>query len=305
MELTLVVLAAGLGSRYGGLKQVDGVGPSGEFLMDYAVFDAIRAGFHHLVFVTRPDIEDSLRGRYERAPGLASLQTVRQDLNDLPPGVTPPVGRQKPWGTTHAVLVTEPAVRTPFAVINADDFYGAEAYRLLRNHFEARLEAGASGTVADTAMVAYTLGDTLSPLGNVARGVCEAGADGMIRRVVEVKKIVERDGLITGIDDGGATWRLTGDEPTSMNFWGFTPAVFPLMRQAFARFITERSTDLAAEAYISNTMDGLIAAGQATLRMYRTTERSIGMTNRGDREEVVAHIRKLVDLGVYPARLFP
>jgi len=302
MPLTLVVLAAGIGSRYGGLKQVDGVGPSGEYLMDYAVYDAVRAGFSNLVFVTRPDVEDVLRTRFEGLSGVTRVETVNQRLSDVPPGFGVPVGREKPWGTAHALLVTERVVQSPFAAINADDFYGAEAFRLLKAHFER--PAPRTGGPVETALVAYPLRDTLSPLGNVARGICEADAEGYITRVTEVKQIDTRGGVIRGVDEDDRPWILSGDEPTSMNFWGFTPDVFPLVRREFEAFLSRRSGDLKAECYISNTLGTLAEAGRVRLRMYRTATRWFGMTNRGDRDSVVGAIRQLVTDGVYPPDLF-
>jgi len=300
MELTLVVLAAGIGSRYGGLKQVDGVGPGGETLMDYAVFDAVRAGFGRLVFITRSDIDEAVRLRFTGLPGVASVITVNQALDDIPFPFTVPPDRAKPWGTAHAVLVTEEVIDGPFAVINADDFYGATSYRLLREHFE---RAPGSG-ILECAMVAYTLRDTLSPFGNVARGVCHITEDGLVDRVTEVKEIIERDGVITGVDEQGTGWTLTGREPVSMNFWGFTPAVFPLLRKQFLDFLRQRGTDAKAECYISNTMDALVSSSRVRLRGYRTRDRWFGMTSRGDKTEVERHIRNLVDAGVYPERLW-
>jgi NDP-sugar pyrophosphorylase family protein len=300
MELTLVVLAAGIGSRYGGLKQVDGVGPSGETLMDYAVFDAVRAGFSRLVFITRSDIDEAVRLRFTGLPGMASVTTINQALDDIPPGFTVPPDRAKPWGTAHAVLVTEKVIDGPFAVINADDFYGATSYELLREHFERAPGIG----IPECAMVAYTLRDTLSPFGHVTRGICHVTEDGQVDRVTEVKQIIERDGVITGVDEQGAPWTLTGDEPVSMNFWGFTPAVFPPLRKQFLDFLRQRGTDAKAECYISNTMDALILSGLVRLRGYRTKDRWFGMTSRGDKTEVERHIRNLVDSGVYPERLW-
>ena len=300
MELTLVVLAAGIGSRYGGLKQVDGVGPGGETLMDYAVFDAVRAGFSRIVFITRSDIDEAVRLRFRGLPGVASVTTINQALDDIPAGFMAPPDRAKPWGTTHAVLVTEKLIGGPFAVINADDFYGAMSYRLLREHFERAPSIG----IPECAMVAYTLRDTLSPFGNVARGVCRVAEDGLVDRVTEVKQIIEQDGTITGVDEQGTPWTLTGDEPVSMNFWGFTPAVFPLLKEQFLDFLRQRGTDAKAECYISNTMDALILSGLVRLRGYRTEDRWFGMTSRGDKMAVERHIRNLVDAGVYPKRLW-
>jgi UTP-glucose-1-phosphate uridylyltransferase len=300
MELTLVVLAAGLGSRYGGLKQVDGVGPNGETLMDYAVFDAVRAGFTRLVFITRSDIDETVRARFSGLPGVAGVTAVNQALDDIPAPFTVPPDRAKPWGTAHAVLVTEKVIDGPFVVINADDFYGATSYRLLREHFERAPGAG----VPECAMVGYTLRDTLSPFGHVTRGVCHVAEDGRVDRVTEVKQIIEQDGTITGVDEQGTAWTLTGDEPVSMNFWGFTPAVFPLLKAQFLDFLRHRGHDRKAECYISNTMDALILSGLVRLRSYRTEDRWFGMTSRGDRTEVERHIRNLVDAGVYPRKLW-
>jgi len=300
MELTLVVLAAGIGSRYGGLKQVDGVGPGGETLMDYAVFDAVRAGFSRLVFITRSDIDEAVRARFTGLPGVASVTTVNQALGDLPPGFTVPPDRAKPWGTAHAVLVTEKVIEGPFVVINADDFYGATSYRLLREHFERPPGIG----IPECAMVGYTLRDTLSPFGHVTRGVCRVGQNGLVDHVTEVKQIIEQDGRLTGVDEHGAPWTFTGDEPVSMNFWGFTPAVFPLLRDQFLDFLRHRGSDAKAECYISNTMDALISSGLVRLRSYRTEDRWFGMTSRGDKAAVERHIRNLVDAGVYPERLW-
>jgi hypothetical protein len=270
--------------------------------MDYAVFDAVQAGFSDLVFVTRPDVESTLRRRFEAMPGVTGVRTVNQQLTDIPARFSVPTGREKPWGTAHACLITEPLIRNPFAVINADDFYGAEAYRLLRAHFDRPADSAAD--VVETAMVAYTLRETLSPLGNVARGICEVGADGFVVRVTEVKQIGEVGGVIAGVDDHGRPWTLTGTEPTSMNFWGFTPAVFPLIREEFETFLETRRLDPKAESYITNTMDGVISKGRARLRMYRTEAKWFGMTNRGDRESVVEQIGALVAQGAYPANLF-
>src|ERR1035438_6090992 len=211
---TLLVLAAGMGSRYGGLKQIDPVGPGGETIMDYSIYDALRAGFGKLVFVIRKDIEQAFKevvgARFEKR---VAVEYAFQELEALPPGFSVPGGRTKPWGTTHAVLMTENAIHEPFAVINADDFYGAEGYSVLARHLQ-------SGTT-DYAMVGFVLRNTLSDFGSVARGVCRVNGDGFLESVVELTKI-ERDGeCARNTDAAGTVTRLTGNELVSMNMWGF------------------------------------------------------------------------------------
>jgi len=227
---TLLVLAAGMGSRYGGLKQIDPVGPAGETIIDYSIFDAMRAGFGKLVFVIRKDIEQQFREvigtRFEKR---IAVDYVFQELDKLPAGHSLPAGRTKPWGTTHAIIMAEHAVKEPFAAINADDFYGRNAYRVLAQHLT-------SGT-PDYAMVGFTLKNTLSDHGSVARGVSRVDANNYLTHIVELTKI-ERDGSgakDTGPD--GKITKLTGDEAVSMNFWGFTPALFPQIKAEFEKFL--------------------------------------------------------------------
>src|ERR1700744_1700209 len=237
---TLLVLAAGMGSRYGGLKQIDPVGPSGETIIDYSIFDAMRAGFGKLVFVIRHDIEQQFReivgARFEKR---IAVEYVFQELDKLPPGFALPAGRTKPWGTTHAILMAEKVIKEPFAAINADDFYGQHAYQLLAQHLQ-------SGS-ADYAMVGFILKNTLSDFGSVARGVCRVDDHNYLQTVDEMMKI-ERDGAAaknTGAD--GKITQLTGDEAVSMNFWGFTPAVFPQLKTKFTEFLKKSGGELKSE----------------------------------------------------------
>jgi len=294
---SLLVLAAGMGSRYGGLKQIEPVGPAGETIIDYSIYDALRAGFAKLVFVIRRDLEQSFREivgrRFEqRLP----VRYVFQELGDLPPGFAPPANRAKPWGTTHAILAGESAIAEPFVAINADDFYGAQAFRLLAEHFSA------GG--ADFAMAGFTLRQTLSDFGSVARGVCEVGPDGYLKSVVELTQI-ERDGAgARNTDAAGRVTRLTGDEVVSMNFWGFTPAVFPALRSKFAAFLEKHGRDEKAECYIPSTINELVASGQARVKVPRTSDSWFGVTYRQDRPRVVESIRQLVARGHYPERLW-
>jgi NDP-sugar pyrophosphorylase family protein len=298
MQPTLLVLAAGMGSRYGGLKQIDPVGPHGETIMDYSVYDALRAGFGQIVFVIRRDIlaafQETIGARFEKH---APVDYVFQDLEQLPPGFAVPPGRTKPWGTTHAILAAAGAIKTPFAAINADDFYSQESYRLLAAH----LSAGD----ASAAMAGFTLRNTLSEFGAVARGVCQVDDRGCLREIVEMTKIARHGADILNTEVAGEATRLTGDEVVSMNFWGFSPAVFPLLEASFAEFLRERAADLKSECYIPSTVNDLVAAGKLQVRVFRAGGSWFGVTYREDRSRVVASIRALIERGDYPERLWP
>jgi dTDP-glucose pyrophosphorylase len=294
---SLLVLAAGMGSRYGGLKQMDPVGPAGQTIIDYAIYDALRAGFAKLVFVIRRDLEQPFREivgqRFEKR---LPVHYVFQEMGDLPPGFAVPSNRSKPWGTTQAVLAGQSAIQEPFAAINADDFYGAQAFRLLARHLS-------SGS-ADYAMAGFTLRQTLSEFGSVARGVCEVGPDGYLKSVMELTRI-ERDGAeVKNTAAPGRVTRLTGEEAVSMNFWGFTPEVFPLLRAKFAAFLEKNGRDEKAECYIPSTVNELVVAGQARVKVLRTGDPWFGVTYREDRPRVVESIRQLVSCGDYPERLW-
>lgn len=293
----LLILAAGMGSRYGGLKQIDPVGPTGETIIDYSIFDALRAGFGKLVFVIRKDIEQQFReivgARFENR---VAVDYVFQVLEDIPPRFTVPAGRTKPWGTTQAILLAAGTIKEPFAAINADDFYGADGYRALAGH----LTSGSP----DYSMVGFILRNTLSDFGSVARGVCQVGEDGYLQHIVELTKI-ERDGSGgRNTDAAGNITRLTGDEPVSMNMWGFTPAVFDLLRQNFEKFLEAGAADLKSECYIPNTVGELIRSGQARVKVLRSRDSWFGVTYREDRPRVIESIRQLIADGLYPERLW-
>jgi hypothetical protein len=294
---SLLVLAAGMGSRYGGLKQIDPVGPAGQTIIDYSIYDALRAGFAKLVFVIRRDLEPQFRELVgQRFEQRLPVHYVFQELADLPPGFAPPLNRIKPWGTTHALLAGQSAIQEPFAAINADDFYGAQSFRLLAEH----LSSGG----ADYAMAAFILRRTLSDFGSVARGVCEVGPDDALKSIVELTRI-ERDGDgAKNTDAAGRVTKLTGDEAVSMNFWGFTPAVFPALRAQFAAFLERSGRDEKAECYIPSTVNELVVSGQARVRVLRTGAPWFGVTYREDRPRVVESIRQLVARGEYPERLW-
>ena len=306
MKPTLVVLAAGMGSRYGGLKQVDPVGPAGEAILDYSVFDAIRGGFGKVVFVIRKDIEEAFRkqvgAKYE---GLVPVDYCFQDLHDLPAPFTVPEGRTKPWGTAHAVRAARAVVKEPFAVINADDFYGRDAF--------AKLAAFLSATPASStpppsslrlAMAAYRLDLTLSENGSVARGICDITPGGKLRGVTEMTKLVRAGEIAENREDESNPVRLPLDSRVSMNCWGFSPQLFDELEVRFAKFLAARGTEMKSEWYIPFVVDELIREGKADCTVLPTDASWFGVTYREDKPFVVDSIGKLVAAGEYPAPLF-
>jgi len=294
---TLLVLAAGMGSRYGGLKQIDPVGPAGETIIDYSIYDAMRAGFGKLVFVIRKDIEAQFReiigARFEKR---IAVEYVFQELDKLPAGYSLPAGRTKPWGPTHAILMAADTIGEPFAAINADDFYGAEAYRLLAQHLT-------SGTT-DYAMVGFILRNTLSKFGSVARGVCRVDENNHLKSVVEMMKIEPDGGGAKNTNAAGQITKLTGEEAVSMNFWGFTPALFPQLKTQFEAFLKKSGNELKSECYIPSTVNDLVVVGQAKVKVLRTNDFWFGVTYREDRPQVVESIRQLIAQGKYPEKLW-
>ena len=294
---TLLVLAAGMGSRYGGLKQIDPVGPADETIIDYSIYDAMRVGFGKLVFVIRKDIEQQFKeivgARFERR---IAVEYVFQELDKLPPGCSLPAGRTKPWGTTHAILMAADTIGEPFAAINADDFYGAEAYRLLAQHLT-------SGTT-DYAMVGFILRNTLSKFGSVARGVCRVDENNHLKSVVEMMKIEPDGGGAKNTDAARQITKLTGEEAVSMNFWGFTPALFPQLKTQFEAFLKKSGGEQKSECYIPSTVNDLVLAGQAKVKVLRTNDSWFGVTYREDRPQVVESIRQLIAQGKYPEKLW-
>ncbi len=294
---TLLVMAAGMGSRYGGLKQIDPVGPAGETIIDYSIYDALRAGFGKLVFVIRQDIEQAFKetvgARFEKR---VPVEYVFQELEKLPRGFSVPAGRTKPWGTTQAVLMAEGVIKEPFAVINADDFYGAESYRVLAEYLTSGSE--------DYAMVGFVLRNTLSDFGSVARGVCRVNAESYLERIEELTNIErENDGAMNTAPDGTVT-RLSGNEPVSMNFWGFTPRIFSQLNEVFDGFLKRSGNELKTESYVPAAVGELITAGQSRVKVLHSADPWFGVTYREDRPRVVDSIRKLVDAGKYPASLW-
>ena len=294
---TLLVMAAGMGSRYGGLKQIEAVGPSGETIIDYSIFDAMRAGFGKLVFIIRKDIEEPFRevvgSRFEKR---IAVDYVFQELDKIPAGFSVPAGRTKPWGTTQAILMAADAIKEPFAVINADDFYGAESYQVMSKH----LQAGSG----DYAMVGFVLRNTLSEFGTVARGVCRVGGDGFLEQVVELTAIARDGDHAKDTASDGTVTMLTGDEPVSMNMFGFTPQVFGKLKDHFKQFLEANGADLKKECYIPSTVNEMLVAKQAKVKVLRSNDSWFGVTYREDHAYVVESIRRLVKSGKYPESLW-
>ena len=300
MSPTLVVLAAGMGSRYGGLKQIDPMGPAGETILDYSVYDALRAGFGRVVFIIRPDFEDAFRsGVAARFSDRVEVDFSFQTLDRLPAWFSVPAGREKPWGTTHAILCAREQIKDNFAVINADDFYGRHSYAVLSEHLQAVDPAS-----TDFAMVGFTLRNTLSDHGSVARGVCAANSEGFLTSIDEMTKI-ERDGRAArNIRGDGTVVTLTGDEPVSMNMWGFTPRLFDHLDRVFGEFLSRFGGELKSECFIPLTVGQLVDERAATCRVLRTDSSWFGVTYREDKEVVQASIAELIAQGDYPANLW-
>jgi dTDP-glucose pyrophosphorylase len=283
----LVILAAGMGSRFGGLKQVQPVGPAGELIIEYSAYDALRAGFGRLVLVIRKDIEADFRATIGRR--LETRMDVAYVFQETSPA------RTKPWGTGHAVLAARAAVHGPFAVINADDFYGASAYRVLAAHFAAS---------QDYAMVGYPLKQTLSEFGTVSRGLCATSAGGRLTSITELTKIEKTTGGARYTDAGGVVRALTGEEIVSMNFWGFTPEVFPRLEKSFAAFQSRNATDPKAEFYLPTAISALNEKGEARVALLRSSDAWFGITYREDLAASQAAIRGLIAAGKYPSPLW-
>ena len=308
MKPTLVVLAAGMGSLYGGLKQVAPVGPSGEAILDYSVFDAIRGGFGKVVFIIRKDIEEAFRGQIgSKYEGLVPVDYCFQDINDLPAPYKVPEGRTKPWGTAHAVRAARDVVKEPFAVINADDFYGRDSFAKLGEFLGSdRVGSDPSdskGPSLHFAMAGYRLDLTLSENGSVARGICDVAADGTLKGVTEMTKLVKAGDTAENQENPDAPVKVPLDARVSMNCWGFTPELFTELENRFDKFLAARGTEMKSEWYIPFVVDELIKEGKADCKVLPTDSRWFGVTYREDKPYVVSEIKKLVDAGEYPANL--
>lgn len=302
MKPTLFVLAAGMGSRYGGLKQLDGVGPQGQTIMDYSIFDALRAGFGKVVFVIRHDFDADFREKIlSKYEGHIPVEVVYQSVDALPEGFTAPEGRTKPWGTNHAIMMGAKAIAEPFAVINADDFYGRDAFEVMARQLSTLGEADKG----KYCMVAFRLGNTMTENGSVSRGVCTVDAAHRLTDVVEHTSIAyDADGGIVANDADGATKKLEADTPVSMNLWGFTPDYFEYSEREFGRFLTKYGQQPKSEFFIPSVVDKLVKNGEATVDVLTTTSRWFGVTYPEDRPTVVANLARLHAEGQYPDKLF-
>ncbi|MDO4695605.1 nucleotidyltransferase [Porphyromonas sp.] len=300
MRPTLFILAAGMGARYGGLKQLDGVGPNGETIMDYSVYDAIRAGFGKIVFVIRKEFSDDFKvkilSKYHKH---IPVEVVYQSVDALPKGFHCPKDRVKPWGTNHAVLMGKGVINEPFAVINADDFYGRHSFLVLADKLQSMTESK-----GQYCMVGYHIGNTLSESGAVSRGVCSVNAQNELETVVERTKIQRVDGQITFLDDAGEAHTIDDNTLVSMNMWGFTPDYFDYSEEAFVSFLEKNINNDKGEFYIPSVVNDLIVSSQAACKVLETTSKWFGVTYPADRPAVVENLKTLVEQGEYPSDLF-
>lgn len=297
---TLFVLAAGMGSRYGGLKQLDGVGPHGETIMDYSIFDALRAGFGKVVFVIRKDFEDDFRKKIlSKYEGHIPVEVVFQSLDKLPEGYSVDPERKKPWGTNHAVLMGREAINEPFVVINADDYYGRDAFEVIARELSRPREHK-----GDYCMVGFRVANTMTENGSVSRGVCST-SNGYLTDVVERTSIAfDHEHRIAFTDENGVVQYLDPDTPVSMNMWGFTPDYFEYSDREFRKFLDNLKDPLKGEYYIPTAVDTLVRSGEATVKVLDTTSKWVGVTYAEDRQGVVDSLAAMHADGTYPEQMF-
>ena len=291
-DLTLLIMAAGMGSRYGGLKQLDSVGPNGETIIDYSVYDAIRAGFNKVVFVIRKEFYKEFRSLItDKYSGEVQVEFAFQELDNLPNGFFCPVGREKPWGTGHAILTTKDLIQEPFVAINGDDFYGLESFKVVAEYYQ---NGG-----ADFSMVAFQLDNTISDFGSVTRGLCTLNGD-------KLDTVIETDGLQMSSDGMKSDRKivLNGKEPVSMNVWGFTPDLFFYLESMFIEFLEKEGKELKSEYLIPSVVNTLIQSGQKSVHILHSSAKWFGVTYKEDRPYVIEQIKKLIDNGNYPKKLF-
>ena len=291
-DITLLIMAAGMGSRYGGLKQLDPVGPSGETIIDYSVYDAIRSGFNKIVFIIRKDFEKEFRSQItDKYQDRIKVEFAFQDLNDLPQGFTCPEGRIKPWGTGHAILTASELIQEPFVAINGDDFYGYESFKIVADYYQ--------GEGATFSMVAFQLDKTLSEFGGVTRGLCTVRTD-LLDTVVETGDLMRtEDGISSDRDI-----ELDGSEPVSMNVWGFTPDLFEHLKAMFIDFLDKEGGEMKSEYLIPTVVNNLIRSGQKQVHVLRTSSKWFGVTYKEDKPFVSQQIQELIEDGTYPKQLF-
>ena len=300
----LVVMAAGMGSRYGGLKQIDPVGNHGQIIIDYSAYDARRAGFETIVFIIKHEIEDAFKEAIgNRLSKIMDVRYAYQDLNDLPEGYSVPEGRTKPWGTSHAILSAQDVIDAPFAVINADDYYGPEAFRVIYDY----LSTHEDGSLYEYSMVGYLLKNTVTENGYVSRGICVTNGEGYLDSVTERTRIETCPEGIHFSEDGGESWTdLDADSVVSMNLWGFGPSFVQEIANRFPSFLDKALVEnpLKAEFYLPSVVSALIEEGKARVKVLRSTDRWHGVTYQEDKPLVVAAIREKTDAGLYPSPLW-
>ena len=291
-NITLLIMAAGMGSRYGGLKQLDAIGPSGETIIDYSVYDAIKAGFTKIVFIIRKDFEQEFKSKItDKYEGQIQVEFAFQDLNDLPDEFTCPEGREKPWGTGHAIFSARDVINEPFVAINGDDFYGRESFKVVADYYRK----GANSF----SMVAFKLDKTLSSFGGVTRGLCTVN-DEKLNTIIETADLEKTDYGVSSNRD----IELDGTEPVSMNVWGFTPILFKYLEEKFVEFLSENGTEMKSEYLIPSVVNELIQSGQETVHVLRSGATWFGVTYKEDKPYVEGEIEKLVNKGEYPGKLF-
>ncbi|MCG6186707.1 nucleotidyltransferase family protein [Maribellus maritimus] len=299
MKPTLLILAAGMGSRFGGLKQVEPVGPNGEAIIDYSIYDAIKAGFGKVVFIIRESFADAFKEKFDKKlQGKIQVEYVYQELDNLPKGFTLPEGREKPWGTAHAILVARDAVKEPFCALNADDFYGYNAYKVMADYLsESKKES-------EYSMVGYRLKNTLSDFGTVSRGICDVDGEKNLQKIVETTKILKKGKEIVSIEEGGIENQLTGNEIVSMNNWGFKPALFNILEEKFIDFLKTEIHKPKSEMYIPSVVFELIQEKKVEVQVLEANSPWFGVTYKEDKPFVVEKIRELINKGEYPEKLF-
>lgn len=299
MKPTLVVLAAGMGSRYGGLKQIDAFGPNGEAIIEYSIYDAIRAGFGKVVFIIRQEIEEAFKAHFgSKFEGKIEVAYAYQELRDLPEGFSLPEGREKPWGTAHALLMAERVVNEPFAIINADDFYGADAYQVMSDFLSVL-----SNDSTSYSLLGYYVKNTLSENGSVSRGVCELDAEGCLTNITERTKIFPKGDAIVFEEENVLT-PLGENTPVSMNFMGFTPSVFPLLKAQFVEFLKKDIDTPKSEFYIPGALARFVAEGTASVKVLETSAKWFGVTYKEDKEAAQQELSTLINDGAYPNQLW-
>ena len=291
-DISLLVMAAGMGSRYGGLKQLDAVGPNGETIIDYSVYDAIQAGFNKVVFIIRKDFEVQFKSQItEKYAGHIQVEFAFQELNALPNEFQCPEGREKPWGTGHAILTAADLIHEPFVVINGDDYYGGESFKVVANYYN-------NGT-DNFSMVAFQLDKTLSIFGGVTRGICTV-ENGSLSMVVETENLQKTENELTS----DRKINLDGSEPVSMNMWGFTPVLFDYLNEMIIEFLKKDGHEMKSEFLIPSVINNLIQSGRETVHVLRSSSSWFGVTYKDDKPYVMGEIQKLVDRGIYPQKLF-